>query len=63
MKKLKSSKQPNPYARKILIQSKVNADEMREILRRAHSWTDGNVSELLRVAALTLKPSKSDFQK
>lgn len=63
MKKLKSSKTPNPHARKILIQSKVNSEEMRTILSKSHSWTGGNISELIRIAVLKFTPTKGDFQK
>lgn len=63
MKKLKSTKQPNPHARKIVVTLKVNSDEMRTLLARAHGFAKGNVSEWVRYAALHFKPVKEDFQK
>lgn len=63
MKQLKSTKTPNPYTRKILVPFKVNTEEMREILKRAATLTQGNVSEYIRFAALHFKPNKNDFEK
>ena len=63
MPKIKETKKLNPYARKILVQFKVNADEMREVLKQAHGFTAGNISGFVRYAALNFKPRKEDFQK
>jgi hypothetical protein len=63
MKKLKATKKQNPYARKIIVPFKVNSEEMRVLLRHAHSCTKGNVSEWVRYAALNFKPAKGDFCK
>jgi len=63
MSNLKSIKKPNPYARKIVVPFKVNADEMRELLKKAHQYTKGNISEWVRFAALNFKPKKEDFEK
>lgn len=63
MSKLKSTKKPNPYARKIVVPFKVNSDEMRELMKKAHAFTKGNISEWVRFAALKFKPSKEDFEK
>lgn len=60
---LKSTKKPNPYARKILVQCKVNSDEMRQLLGKAGTYTNKNLSEWLRVAALSFVPKKEDFKK
>jgi hypothetical protein len=60
---LKQTKAPNPNLRKIVLDVRVNAEEMRTILARAHGLTKGNVSEWLRFAALNFKPTKKDFQK
>lgn len=55
----KSKSIPNPFARKILVASKVNPDEMRVIVSKAHGNTKGNLSEWIREAALNYKrPSK-----
>ena len=47
---------PNPFARKILVATKVNPDEMREILARAQKFFGGNVSAWVREAVLKYKP-------
>lgn len=53
MKRTKSI--PNPYARKILVVSKVNADEMKIVLGKAKKYFDGNISLLIREALLAYK--------
>lgn len=63
MKKLKSTKKPNPYVRSIVVTFKVNADELRVILAGAHGSARGNISEFVRYAATHFKPTKEDFQK
>jgi hypothetical protein len=63
MSKLKKNKKQNPYARKITVPFKVNADEMRAILSNAHTFTKGNVSEWVRYAAMNCKPAKGDLEK
>lgn len=63
MAKLKATKQPNPYARKIVVPFKVNAEEMRSLLKHAGAFTKGNVSEWVRFAALRFKPTKGDLEK
>lgn len=52
----KSKSIPNPYARKIPLPCRVNTDEMKQILARAHKYTGGNVSEFVRDAVLNWKP-------
>lgn len=63
MKKLKTTKKINPYARKILVPFKVNSEEMKTILARAHGFTKGNISEWVRYASLNFVPNKKDFEK
>lgn len=63
MKKLKDSKPLNPFARKIVLQAKVNSGEMHEILKNAHTYCDGNVSQFVRIAAQKFVPKKGDFEK
>lgn len=62
-KKLKPTKKPNPNARKIVVPFKVNAEEMKTLLARAHGFTKGNISEWVRYAALNFVPSKKDLDK
>lgn len=50
---------PNPYARKIVVALKVNADEMGSIMALAHRYTGGNISLLLRDAALAYRGKKN----
>jgi hypothetical protein len=59
----KAVKPPNPFARKIIQTARFNADEMKTVLANAHTYTQGNVSEWLRYAALHFKPGKGDLQK
>lgn len=47
---------PNPHARKIPLPCRVNSEEMRHIMARAHKWFGGNVSALVREAVLNYKP-------
>ena len=49
---MKTKSIPNPFARKIPLPCRVNADEMRQILARAQRFTEGNVSAYVRVKAL-----------
>ena len=51
-------KKPNPYVRKIMVPVRVNADEMRELLKKAHQYAQGNISRFLRLAALSYKKPK-----
>jgi hypothetical protein len=62
-KNLKEEKKSNPHARKILVQFKVNAEEMRLILGHAAAWTQGNISQLARIAVLKFRPAKGDLEK
>lgn len=48
----KSKSIPNPYARKIPLPCRVNAEEMRQIVAKAFSYNGGNVSQYVRDAAL-----------
>jgi hypothetical protein len=61
--KLKSTKKPNPHARHIVVTFKANADEMHQIMKWAHYYCAGNVSEFVRWAATNPKPAKGDFKK
>ncbi len=45
------------------IKSRVNNDESNIIQEKADLYTDGNVSEYLRYAALNFVPSKKDLEK
>lgn len=40
---------------------RVTDDERKRIAELAEEWTDGNVSEWMRLAALKFKPRKEDF--
>lgn len=57
MKPLKIPKKPNPHTRKIVLTFKVNAEEMQDYLAKAHAWTGGNISELIRYAVYAFLPS------
>lgn len=59
---LKPTRKPNPYSRKIVLTLKVNAEEMKTLLARAHGFTKGNVSEWVRYAAMNFKPTKGDLK-
>lgn len=63
MKQLKKEKKVNPHARKIIVPFKVNSEEMRKLLARAHGFTKGNLSQFVRYAALHFVPAKKDFEK
>ena len=60
---LKATKKPNPHARKIVVPFKVNSEEMRELMKKAHGYSKGNISAWVRFAALNFKPKKEDFEK
>lgn len=63
MKTLKKvPRKPNPHAKKIVVTIKVNAEEMKQLLFRAHGFTKGNVSAWIRYAAFNFKPKKEDFE-
>lgn len=63
MPKLKQTKKINPYARKIVVPFKVNHDEMKTLLKFAHGFTGGNISEWVRYAATHFTPKREDFKK
>ncbi len=62
-KKLKPTKIPNPHVRKIVISLKLNSEEMRDFISKAHGNTAGNISEMIRYAVKTLRPRARDYQK
>lgn len=45
------------YTRNKQLPCRVNDDEMRHIIASAKKYTDGNVSEFVRTAALNFKPT------
>lgn len=53
-----ANKKLNPYARRTLIQARVNNEEMQEILTKALLYSKGNVSNYIRLAALNYRPVK-----
>lgn len=53
-----TKKKLNPYTKRSLIQAKVNTEELQMIITKARMFTDGNVSEFVRLAALNYKPIK-----
>lgn len=63
MKQLRPAKKPNPHAKKIVVQFRVDAEEMREILKNSHAFTKGNISAFARFATLNFKPTRKDFSK
>lgn len=63
MKKLKTTKKPNPYVRSIVVTFKINADEMRKLIGKSHAFTKGNISEWVRFASLNFRPAREDFEK
>lgn len=62
MKAIKETKKPNPHARKIIVPFKVNSEEMRLLLAKAHGFCKGNVSKWVRYAALHFVPAKKDLK-
>lgn len=52
----KPEKKQNPYARRGLIQARVNNDEMQVILEKALVHTKGEISDFVRLACLNYKP-------
>lgn len=63
MAKLKNTKQPNVNARTIVVTLRLNQFEMRKLMEKAHVFTDGNQSELLRWFILSEHPTKKDTDK
>jgi len=62
MKKLKEEKKINPHVRKIIQTVRVNPEEMKQLLARAHAHTGGDVSKWIRHAALKYKPTKEELE-
>lgn len=54
----KAPKKLNPYSKRNVVQFRVDTEEMRSIITKAIMYTDGNVSEFARQAALNYKPIK-----
>jgi len=44
--------------RESLIQARVNVDELREIITKAHIYAYGEMSEFVRMACLEFRPLK-----
>jgi len=65
MTKLKLTRPPlelrHPDARHCMVPVRVSAAERARIAELARRYTDGNVSEYLRYAALNFKPTKKDL--
>ncbi len=53
---VKSDKRQNPYTRRNTIQSRVDNKELQEIFTKARLYSNGNISEYVRLAALNYRP-------
>lgn len=51
-------KKIKPYVRRGLIQARINAEEMQEIMTKAHLYSKGNISNYVRLACLGYRPIK-----
>lgn len=58
MKSPKTDRIPNPYARHIIVQTKVNSEELRNILALSKQYFDGNISLFLRACIKQFKYKK-----
>lgn len=54
---------PPRYVRQGLIQSRVNNEELREILTKAELYAKGNMSDYVRMACLGFRPIKREMKK
>jgi len=54
----KQVKKQNPAIRSGLVQSRVNVNEMQEIVTKAHMYSNGNLSNYVRLACLNFRPIK-----
>lgn len=59
--KQRLKKQIRTDQRKIVLTLKVNAEEMRKLLGLSATFSEGNMSEWVRYAALHFKPRKEDL--
>lgn len=56
--KKRTTKIPNPHARKILVGTRLNTAEMQVALNKALKFEGGNVSELVRKAIIAYNPGR-----
>lgn len=55
---MKETKKQNPYLKKHMIQARVDAEDMREILTKSLYYCAGDLSSFVRMACLNYKPRK-----
>lgn len=55
---MKEAKKQNPYLKKHMIQARVDAEDMREIVTKALYFCAGDLSAFVRLACLSYKPRK-----
>lgn len=53
-----TTRKPNPYTKRNLVQCRVDNEELNEIFTKAQVYSAGNISEYLRLAVLSYKPLK-----
>lgn len=55
-------KKPNPNLRLIIQPVRLNAEEMRIILGKAHQYCNGSIGKFMRYAAVHFVPKKEDLK-
>lgn len=53
-----STRKPNPYTKRNLIQARLDNDELNIVHPKAVVYCGGNMSEFVRLAVLNYKPLK-----
>lgn len=53
---MKNLKKQNPYAKRTIIQARVDNEDMQIITTKAFAYCEGNMGEFIRRACLEYKP-------
>lgn len=51
-------KKLNPYSKRNLVQARLDHEDFQAVLTKAQMFTNGNVSEFVRLAAINYRPIK-----
>lgn len=53
---MKEKRKPNPYARRSIVQTRLDTEELQVFITKAHYGHGGEISEMIREAVRVYKP-------